>query len=57
MGSPEDWPALRDVYFAFYVTEDGLDKALRELSMTELMESKRVQFRSFISVDEWEVVT
>ena len=47
MGSPEGWPALRKVFLQFHLTDilgDDLDKALRELPMTKLVESKRVQF-------------
>ena len=47
MGSSESWPALRKVSLWFKVTtilNDDDDKALRELSMTKLVESKRVQF-------------
>jgi hypothetical protein len=46
LGSPEGsgWPALREVSLSFIVSEDDSDKALRELSMTKLIESKRVQF-------------
>ena len=47
MGSPEAWPALREVSLSFHVimaSRDGSDKALRELPMTKLVESKRVQF-------------
>ena len=51
MGSPDGWPALRNVSLTFHliVTEtsswgDDPDKALRELPMTKLVESKRVQF-------------
>ena len=50
MGSPESWPALREVSLSFNVTRmtrkksHNLDKALRELPMTKLVESKRVKF-------------
>ena len=48
MGSPEGWPALRKVSLSFNVTKPqssrDTDKALRELPMTKLVESKRVQF-------------
>ena len=49
MGSPEDWPALREVSLLFqvftgYGDDEKIIKALRELSMTKLVESKRVQF-------------
>ena len=47
MGSSESWPALREVSLRFEVSmisNDDDDKALRELPMTKLVESKRVQF-------------
>ena len=49
MGSPEGWPALREVSLLFKVVTTYSDynngnKALRELPMTKLAESKRVQF-------------
>ena len=47
MGSSEGWPALREVSLSFEVTKisnDDDDKALRELPMTKLVESKRVRF-------------
>ena len=49
MGSPEGWPALRKVCLSFHVSENSRDmsrrmKALRDLPMTKLVESKRVQF-------------
>jgi hypothetical protein len=50
MGSPEGWPALRkvsllfDVSTACYREDEKMIKALRELPMTKLAESKRVQF-------------
>ena len=54
MGFPEGWPALRKVSLSFHIVttfEDDLssdysssDKALRELPMTKLVESKQVQF-------------
>jgi hypothetical protein len=49
LGSPEDWPALREVSLSFNVFSDmasrnNSDKALREVPMTKLVESKRVQF-------------
>ena len=50
MGSPEGWPALRKVSLSLIAvrtyadTSDELFKELRGLSMTKLMESKRVQF-------------
>ena len=47
MGSPEGWPALRKVSLTFDIFAPSWDdsaKALRELPMTKLMESKRVQF-------------
>ena len=42
MGSPEGWPALRKVSLLFKVFDS--DKTLRELPMTKLVESERVQF-------------
>jgi hypothetical protein len=47
MRSPEGWPALREVSLSFNAVKtsrDDSDKALRELPMTKLVESKRVQF-------------
>ena len=49
MGSPEGWPALREVsllfqVFANYMDDKKMIKALQELPMTKLVESKRVQF-------------
>jgi hypothetical protein len=48
MGSPEGWPALREVSLSFNLfnvtSMDDSDEALRELPMTKLVESKRVQF-------------
>ena len=50
MGSPEDWPALRKVSLSLNVVgisrsrDSKMVERLRELSMTKLMESKRVQF-------------
>ena len=47
MGSPDGWPALREVSLSFFgVMPSGDDsyKALRELPMTKLVESKRVEF-------------
>jgi hypothetical protein len=46
LGSPEGsgWPALREVSLSFIVSENDSDKALRNLPMTKLVESKRVQF-------------
>jgi hypothetical protein len=47
MGSPDGWPALREVSLRFNViktSRNDSDKALRELPMTKLVESKRVQF-------------
>ena len=48
MGSPEGWPALRKVSLILDVVGASRgsinDKALRELPMTKLVESKRVQF-------------
>ena len=46
MGSPEGWPALREVslsFIGFMSSKDG--EAIRELSMTKLVESERVQFK------------
>ena len=53
MGSPDDWPALNEVSLFFdviMISRDGSDKALRELPMTKLVESKRVQFNFDVSV-------
>ena len=53
MGSPEGWPALRNVSLLFFIvmtSRDGSDKALQELVMTKLVESKQVQFDSKITV-------
>ena len=57
MGSPEDWPALREVSLSFlwFKSERGDDlednlKALRELPMTKLVESERVKFKFDIQV-------
>ena len=55
MGSPEGWPALREVSLSFYgflsVRVDDLeDKALRELPMTKLVESERVKFKFNVGV-------
>jgi len=48
MGSPEGWPALKKVSLKLDVVGASRgsvkDKALRELPMTKLVESKRVQF-------------
>ena len=51
MGSPEGWPALRKVSLSLNISgllwpTDGLDivEELEKLSLTKLMESKRVQF-------------
>ena len=49
MGSPEGWPALGKVSLSFYISETSRDdsdkwKAIRELPMTKLVESERVQF-------------
>ena len=49
MGSPKGWPALREVSLSFHVmmtysNDERVIKALRELPMTKLAESKRVQF-------------
>ena len=53
MGSSGGWPALRKVSLSFYVIRssgDDLDKALRELPMTKLVESKRVEFNFMVTV-------
>ena len=53
MGSPESWPALRKVSISFLLVKfstDDSDKAFRELPMTKLVESKRVQFELEVSV-------
>ena len=49
MGSPEGWPALREVSLSFNVIRtsrnDSINvKALQNLPMTKLVESKRVEF-------------
>ena len=47
MGSPESWPALMEVSLSFCLlmsSEYHMDKALRELPMTKLAESKQVKF-------------
>ena len=51
MGSPEGWPALREVSLSFLVIITSRDdsyittyKVLRELPMIKLKESNRVQF-------------
>ena len=50
MGSPESWPALKSVTLMLNLNtktsgdDSDSDRALRELSMTKLVESKRVQF-------------
>jgi hypothetical protein len=55
MGSPEGWPALREVSLLFHGFKssgnDSDNKALRELPMTKLVESKRVQFN--FNVNTW----
>ena len=53
MGSSGGWPALRKVSLSFYVIRssgDDLDKALQELPMTKLVESKRVEFNFMVTV-------
>jgi hypothetical protein len=48
LGSPEGWPALKEVSLLLYVmgaSRNNLDKTLRELPMTKLAESKRVHFQ------------
>ena len=46
MGSPEGWPALREVYLSFIgFMSSNNGEAIRELSMTKLVESERVQFK------------
>ena len=53
MGSSGGWPALRKVsllFFLFRKSRDDLDKALRELPMTKLVESKRVEFKFEVRV-------
>ena len=49
MGSLEDWPALRKVSLSLNIvgtsrSRDNVVEKLRELTMTKLMESNRVQF-------------
>ena len=45
MGSPEGWPALREVSLSFLVIiTSRAYKVLRELPMIKLKESNRVQF-------------
>ena len=51
MGSPEGWPALRKVSLFFGDVGGGLNKALRELPMPKLVESKQVQFDFGITED------
>ena len=59
MGSPKGWPALKKVSLTVDVAgtySDGSDKVveeLRGLSMTKLMESKRVQFDYQVSDERW----
>ena len=55
MGSPEGWPTLRKVSLSFNVAKtrtsrDDTEKALRELPMTKLVESKRVQFNFRVAI-------
>ena len=53
MGTPEGWPALRNVLLLFDVimtSRDGTDKAIRNLPMTKLKESNRVQFNCDVRV-------
>ena len=51
MGSPEGWPALREVSLSFTLTSeskrDDCDcfEELRKLPMTKLVESERVKFK------------
>ena len=46
MGSPESWPALKEVSFKVIGSsrKDPNFKALRNLPMTKLVESKQVEF-------------
>jgi hypothetical protein len=49
MGSPEGWPALREVSLSFLChsmpsARDFSDTVLQEFPMTKLLESDRVQF-------------
>ena len=59
LGSPKGWPALKKVSLTVNVAgtyTDGSDKVveeLRGLSMTKLMESKRVQFDYQVSDERW----
>ena len=59
MGSPKGWPALKKVSLTVDVAgtyTDGSDKVveeLRGLSMTKLMESRRVQFDYQVSDERW----
>ena len=51
LGSPQDWPALTNVSIKFLLTNspgEDSDKELRELPMTKLMQSNRVQFDSSV---------
>ena len=55
MGSPEDWPALREVSLSFCGffskrVDDFEDRALRGLPMTKLVESERVKFKFEVKV-------
>ena len=58
MGSSGGWPALRKVYLSFFVIRssrakkkrDDLDKALQELPMIKLVESKQVEFNFEVMV-------
>jgi hypothetical protein len=53
MGSPEGWPVLRNVFLSFLVimtSRHDSDKALRELLMTKLVESKQVEFEFKVRV-------
>jgi len=46
MGSPEGWPALKNVSLSFIIMTISIDdaKALQEIPMNKLVESKRVEF-------------
>ena len=54
MGSSEGWPALRNVSLSFNLIttsdDNDDDTALRELTMTKLGESERVQFNFEVNV-------
>ena len=48
MGSPEGWPALREVslsFIAIMTSRDGTDEAIRNLRMTKMKESNRARIQ------------